>query len=97
MADRFTPSISYDVAINATPTSTAAAQAISPCITTVRLACTQPCYVTFGFGTPVATKPGGMRLNAAYPEYFGCVPGQTVAVINDGTTAGVLTITEMNG
>jgi hypothetical protein len=61
----------------------------------VRLSCTQGCYYLVGDGTPVVTTTTGSFLPNTWTEYVGCNPGQKIAAIQSGASAGVLTVTEI--
>jgi len=96
MADSFFPNVSYDIALNATPTSVASANPIGTGITTIRVVATVPCYISFG-AAPVAAVGSSLRLAPNFPEYFSVAPGMKVAGISNPGAAGTITVTEVCG
>jgi hypothetical protein len=65
--------------------------------THVRIVSTGACWLCFGAGTPIASATNGLSfyMPANVPEYFWVVPGEVVAVINDGSSSGTVNIAEM--
>jgi len=64
----------------------------------VRIVSTGACWIAFGGPAtpPVASATNGLSfyMPAATPEYFWVVPGEQVAVINDGVSTGIVNIAE---
>lgn len=87
----YRPATSYNVAIGAT--SAASSNAFPFGVTVVRLIATSDCYVKFA-ASPTADTTTSLLLKNNVAEYFHCVAGNKVAVIQ-ATAAGSLNVTEM--
>jgi hypothetical protein len=88
------PKHAYNLAIGSTSVNHQIATTSN--ITVVRLLATVTCCVRIGVATAADTTTT-VRMAPMWPEYFLVNPGDTISVIDaDGTTTGILNITELS-
>lgn len=87
------PQVTQAVAIGAA--SAASTNAFGSQTWAIRLVATGDCHFTIG-AAPTATASHAFMAGKQRPEYIKVLPGEKIAVIQDGTSTGTLYVTELS-